>query len=61
MAVDMTPKNYWIYQIAIVDDELVELESLVQEGKSEYVAGLLIGKLKSNGKLVVPKSEETKA
>lgn len=56
MAVSVS-KNYWIYQISIGESEMFDLEDFVRNGRSEYVAGLLIGKLKSNGKFVVSKND----
>lgn len=57
MAIEMN-KSYWIYQIIIGEEELAELDEYAHSGKAEYVAGYLIGKLKSHGKLIVPKEEE---
>lgn len=54
------PKNhYWIYQIALTDNQLDELEGFVQSGRAEYVAGKLIGLLRANRKIVLPKTEAT--
>ncbi|RPI83752.1 MAG: hypothetical protein EHM34_04770 [Nitrosopumilales archaeon] len=54
MAVE-SKTHHWIYQLVLSEGQLDYYESLIRDNKAEYVAGELIGRLKSNGKLVVPK------
>lgn len=50
------PKNhYWVYQLTITDDQLQEYEMMINSGKAEYVAGELMGRLKSNSKIFLNK------
>ncbi len=48
-------KDYWVHSLTVSDNYLETFEQLVANGKGDYVAGLLIGMLKTNSKLVVYK------
>ena len=56
--VKMAKDYYYLYQLTQTDGQVDELEDLVRNGKAEYVAGKLIGMLKSNGKIVYPKKAD---
>lgn len=51
--------HYWIYELRLTDEQVNELEDMVRNDKAEYVAGKMIGMLRSNGKIIIIKDKHT--
>ena len=51
--------GYWVYQIVLTENDLAEMEEHIRSGRSDYVAGELLGRLKSNSKYVVHKKNDS--
>lgn len=55
------PKTYYtIYTLQLTDDQMAELDMLINSGKEAYVAGVLMGRLRSNEKYVLLDNSDSK-